>query len=98
MSNLIYFSVGSAWEISIKHNLGQIDLPHAPNKYIPANLARYKLILIDAKLEHTIRAGGLPIHHKDPFDRLLIAQAQIEALTIATPDRAFAAYDVERLW
>lgn len=97
-SNLIYFSVSSAWEISIKHNLRQLDLPETPDHYIPARIASYGLTLMDVTLAHAIRAGGLPIHHKDPFDRMIIAQAQIEGLAIATPDPAFAAYDVERFW
>ncbi len=97
-SNLIYLSVSSAWEISIKHNLGQLDLPDTPEKFVPERMVNYQLNLVEVTLAHAIRAGGLPLHHKDPFDRMIIAQAQIEGLVIATPDQAFAAYDVERLW
>ena len=97
-ANLIYLSVSSAWEISIKYNLGQIDLPFAPDRFVPERIDDYRLSLINVTLTHAIRAGGLPIHHKDPFDRMIIAQAQIEDLAIATPDAVFAAYDVERLW
>jgi PIN domain nuclease of toxin-antitoxin system len=97
-SNRIYLSASSAWEISIKHNLGQLDLPEPPAEYLSSRIGLHGLTLIEMTLDHAIRAGGLPIHHKDPFDRMLIAQAQVEGMSIATPDRAFAAYDVELFW
>jgi PIN domain nuclease of toxin-antitoxin system len=55
-------------------------------------------MLVEVGLVHALRAGSLPLHHKDPFDRMLIAQAEIEGLTIATPDRAFSPYGVPLLW
>jgi PIN domain nuclease of toxin-antitoxin system len=97
-SNVIYLSASSAWEISIKHSLGQLDLPEQPDRYIPSRIEIYQLTLLDMTLTHAIRAGGLPIHHKDPFDRMIIAQAQIEGFAVATPDTAFDAYDVDLFW
>jgi PIN domain nuclease of toxin-antitoxin system len=69
-----------------------------PERYIQTRIATYDLQLIDISLTHAIRAGSLPIHHKDPFDRMIIAQAQVEGLAIATPDKAFAPYHVEIFW
>ncbi len=96
--NRIWFSASSAWEIAIKFKLGQIVLPDPPERYIPARIASSSLRVIDIGLSASIRAGSLPLHHKDPFDRMLIAQAEIEGLTIATPDHAFAPYGVPLLW
>ncbi len=96
--NRIYLSVSSAWEIAIKYQLGQIELPSRPEVYIPARIPAYSLSLVEIRLLHAMRAGDLPILHKDPFDRMLIAQAEIEGLTIATPDRAFAPYGVPVIW
>jgi len=97
-TNVFYFSVSSAWEIAIKHKLGQIDLPEAPERYIQTRIMTYDLQLIDVSLGHALRAGSLPIHHKDPFDRMIIAQAQVEGLMVATPDKAFVPYDAEIFW
>lgn len=97
-SNLLYLSVSSAWEIAIKHQTGQLALPTPPDQYVPDRVARYRLMLVEVGLVHALRAGSLPLHHKDPFDRMLIAQAEIEGLTIATPDRAFSPYGVPLLW
>jgi len=96
--NEIYLSVSSAWEIAIKYKAGRLDLPGLPEKIIPKRLLDYSLKTLDIDLEHVLLAGELPLHHYDPFDRLLIAQAKIERLTIMTPDKAFGAYDVPLLW
>ncbi len=91
-------SVGSVWEIAIKHGLGRLDLPEPPDRYLPDRMAYYQIEGLDIGLQHVVMAGALPSHHNDPFDRLLIAQAIIEDLTILTPDRAFAPYGVKVMW
>lgn len=96
--NEIYLSASSAWEIAIKYKAGRLDLPNLPEKFVPDRLVRYRLGMLDIGLEHVLSAGALPLHHHDPFDRLLIAQAKIEKLTIVTPDRAFGAYGAQLLW
>lgn len=96
--NEIYFSVSSAWEIAIKYKVGRIDFPDVPEKVIPKRLLDYGLKTLDVGLEHVLSASALPLHHHDPFDRLLIAQATVEELTIMTPDKAFRAYGVPLLW
>lgn len=90
-----YFSAASAWEISIKVALGKLRLPEPAARYVPARCARFGTAVLAVTLDHALRAGGLPTHHRDLFDRMLIAQAQIERLPILTADRRFAAYDVE---
>ena len=97
-TNTLFFSAASAWEITIKHQLGRMGLPDPPNIYIPARAVIYDLEMIDIRMPHALLAGSLPLHHKDPFDRMLIAQAKIEELIVMTPDIAFAPYGVPLLW
>jgi PIN domain nuclease of toxin-antitoxin system len=96
--NEICFSASSAWEIAIKYKVGRLDLPEAPEKFISKRVLSYRLRMLDIGLKHVLLAGALPLHHHDPFDRLLIAQAKIEELAIVTPDKAFNAYGVPLLW
>ena len=96
--NVIYFSAASAWEISIKVGLGKLELPMEPERYIPRRLADQGMVPLAVELEHTLRLHRLPHLHRDPFDRLLVAQAQAERLTLATADPQILAYDVDVLW
>ena len=91
-------SVASAWEIAIKHERGRINLPLAPERYVPDLIRRHGFALLPVELGHALRAGALPDHHRDPFDRLLIAQSQIEDLPLVSADPAIGQYDVEVLW
>ncbi len=86
----VFVSAASGWEVAIKANLGKLDPPE------PLVLAVKEegFEPLPISLEHGERAGSLPLHHRDPFDRLLIAQAQLESLTLVSRDRAFDAYDV----
>ena len=90
-TNSILVSVASVWEIAIKRALGRLDFPL---EELDAVLARagFTHLLIDAG--HAIAAGGLPRHHADPFDRMLVAQSQAEGLALVSEDAAIAAYDV----
>ena len=96
--NDIFFSVVSIWEIAIKHRLGKARLPDDPERYVPLRIASYGLNVVDIKTPHGLRAGALPLHHKDPFDRMIIAQAELEDLVVMTPDEAFRPYGVPLLW
>lgn len=96
-SNTLMFSVASAWEIAIKYRLGKLPLPEPPNVFIPARLLRDGVVPFPIELTHAVHVANLPDHHSDPFDRLLIAQAQIEALCLITADTNFDAYDVQLL-
>ena len=83
-------SPASAWEIEIKRALGKLD---APNDLVQ-QVAGARFVPLSITLEHAVAAGGLPPHHRDPFDRMLIAQAQLEGLTIVTRDPRFQPYAV----
>ncbi len=90
-------SAASAWEIAIKHALGKLELPQAAEEYIPSTMSRTGMTPLPVHHRHALRVASLPAHHGDPFDRLLIAQAQLEQLPILTADRAFRLYDVETM-
>lgn len=87
-------SVASFWEVAIKSALGKLDAPAD----LPARVEDLGFELLPITSEHAWAVRELPHHHHDPFDRLLIAQAQVERLPILTADPAFAAYDVEAIW
>jgi PIN domain nuclease of toxin-antitoxin system len=96
-SNDVFVSAASAWEIAIKHQLGRITLPEPPAKYVPAKIVASGCTALPIEVGHTLRAGALPQHHRDPFDRLLVAQAQAMSIPLVTSDRAIAPYAVERI-
>jgi PIN domain nuclease of toxin-antitoxin system len=93
----LHLSAASAWEIAIKHSIGKLQLPEPPALYVPARLDATGVRPLGIDHVHALRVSTLPPHHRDPFDRLLIAQAQIEDLTILTSDPMFDAYDVPTL-
>jgi PIN domain nuclease of toxin-antitoxin system len=93
----LHLSAASAWEIAIKHALGKLRLPVTPAEYLRTRMARTRTIPLPIRHEHALRVGELPLHHRDPFDRILVAQAQLEGLRIMTADGRFSAYDVEIL-
>lgn len=97
-NNTVYFSAASSWEIAIKYGSGKLPLPQPPKEYIPSRLTSQGMSSLPIQHSHTLQAGDLPHHHRDPFDRLLIAQAQIEKLPIMTADEDFKSYDVEIIW
>lgn len=91
--NTPFVSAATAWEISIKRAQGRLESPDDLIETLEAGAIQTLPITID----HAVAAGALPRHHGDPFDRMLIAQAIAERLTIVTRDRRFAAYDVQLL-
>jgi PIN domain nuclease of toxin-antitoxin system len=91
----LYLSAASSWEISIKYRLGKLPLPDLPARFIPDRLMRDRIQFLPIQLHHTTRVAELPDHHLDPFDRLLVAQAQTEQLTIVSADPKLASYDVD---
>jgi len=93
--NVVYLSAASAWELAIKAALGKIELPEPVETYVPTRMARQGITALPITHSHALRVSILPPHHRDPFDRLLIAQALVESLPILTADAAFDRYDVE---
>lgn len=94
-SHTLYLSAASAWEISIKHGLGRLHLPEPPATYVPSRLAALGVHPLAIEPTHALRVSALPPLHRDPFDRILVAQGQEENLVILTADRAIEAYDVD---
>jgi PIN domain nuclease of toxin-antitoxin system len=96
-SHTLYLSAASAWEIAIKHGLGKLRLPEPPATYVPSRTAALGVLPLAIEHAHALRVATLPAHHRDPFDRLLVAQAQIEDLPVLTADPAIRAYGVETI-
>lgn len=92
--NLLYFSAASAWEIAIKSGLGKLRLPEPPVIYVPAQISALGVEPLPIEYQHALHVATLPAHHRDPFDRLLVAQAQLDDLAILTSDPLITAYDV----
>lgn len=90
----VFVSAVAAWEISIKTSIGKLVVPELISSALPA----LGLIELPITIAHAERAGALPAHHKDPFDRMLVAQASHEGLTLVTCDHVFQSYDVRVLW
>ena len=93
--NDVLISVASAWEIAIKAERGRLNLPLGAERYVPDLLRRFGFEALDVKLPHALHAGALPPHHRDPFDRLLVAQAQLEDMPLVTADPVIAMYDLD---
>jgi PIN domain nuclease of toxin-antitoxin system len=94
-SNDLYLSAASGWEIAIKYRLSKLRLPQPPDVYVPDRMRRSGTTPLSVEHAHALRVAHLPDHHRDPFDRLLIAQSQLLDVAIVTADDQFAAYDVE---
>jgi PIN domain nuclease of toxin-antitoxin system len=93
-ADIVFVSVASAWEAAIKVSLGRLELPDTIESGVLAS--GFEKLLIS--FSHAEQAAILPHHHRDPFDRMLVAQAKAEGLTLVTHDRLLAPYDVEILW
>ena len=96
--NEIFLSVASAWEISVKTRLGKLTLPSDVESFLPDQIQRNAISILPIGLAHALRVSRLPIHHRDPFDRMLVAQAQAEKLTLVTADASIRLYDVKLCW
>ena len=93
--NELVLSAASSWEIAIKHALGKLKLPGAPADLVPEWMTRTGVTPLAVLHRHALYVASLPPHHRDPFDRLLVAQAQIEDLAVLTADRQFDHYAVK---
>jgi len=96
--NVLYWSAASSWEVSIKYSLGRLSLPDVPERFLPFELAKNRVECLPIIDDHAFQAGQLPHHHRDPFDRMLIAQAQVESLVLVSDDRQLTLYDVKIQW
>jgi PIN domain nuclease of toxin-antitoxin system len=94
----VYLSAASSWELSIKMRLGKLNLPGSPAQIVPAYMAKQNLLSVAVTHLHAVKVYDLPPHHSDPFDRLIIAQAMVEGMTVLTSDRIFGKYPVDVVW
>lgn len=97
-TNELWLSVASVWEMGIKVALGKLPLPEPLDSYLPSRMAQLGVRALDIRAAHALQAASLPLHHRDPFDRMLIAQAQIEQMTVVTSDSQLKLYEVPLLW
>jgi PIN domain nuclease of toxin-antitoxin system len=97
-TNTVFLSIASVWEMAIKVSLGKLHLSQPFDLFMPNQLLLNDVTLLDIAVSHTMRVAMLPFHHRDPFDRLLIAQSQVEGMPLISADSIFDAYGVNRLW
>lgn len=97
-ANDCLLSVASAWELAIKASLGRLALDEEMDRFLPEQLALNGFGVLPIALEHALRVATLPFHHRDPFDRLLAAQALAEGIPVVSSDAVFRRYGVTRLW
>lgn len=96
--NEIVVSVASIWEVAIKSAKGKLTLPTDAKTFVDDRLRRHRWSTLAIQSGHVVRAAELPRFHGDPFDRVLIAQAQIEGLPLLSTDPLMSRYDVQTLW
>jgi PIN domain nuclease of toxin-antitoxin system len=96
--NEVFLSAASVWEISVKAAKGKLILPEPPAQYIPNRMGLYQFQPLPVQIVHAARVYDLPRHHDDPFDRLLIAQSQVESIPLVTVDTDIRKYELEVIW
>ena len=96
--NELFLSAATGWEIAVKAQLGRIKLPKEPHSFIAEQLRLNSIQSLPIHMSHALHIYSLPNHHRDPFDRMLIAQAQLEDLLILTMDPQIAMYQIKVIW
>ena len=96
-ANEIFLSVVSYWEICVKHSLGKLPLPDSPERYVPLQREKHRITSLSLDEAAVAKLVGLPAHHRDPFDRMLICQALARDWPIASSDPLFKQYPVKLL-
>jgi PIN domain nuclease of toxin-antitoxin system len=97
-ANDLVLSAASSWEIAIKYALGKLPLPEPPRAYVVSRMRSGGVEPLPVSHTHALQVADLPPHHRDPFDRLLVAQSQLEKLSLLTSDAIFEHYDVPLVW
>ncbi|NJK29104.1 MAG: type II toxin-antitoxin system VapC family toxin [Acaryochloris sp. RU_4_1] len=97
-TNEVWFSVASVWEMGIKVSIGKLPLPEPIDDYISTRMTQLGARSLKITASHALRVAALPLHHRDPFDRMLIAQTQVEDMTLVSADSTFNQYEVSLLW
>ncbi len=97
-ANTIYFSSAIAWEIAIKTQIGKLSLPDLPARFISEQIALHGFEELPITTAHALQIYTLPLLHRDPFDRVLVTQCQVEGFSILTTDSLIAQYGVSTIW
>jgi len=97
-ANDVYLSAASAWEIVVKHRLGRLPLPETPDRFVPRARDAHGIDRLDIDEAAALHVARLPDLHRDPFDRILVAQALLGGLVLVTPDEALRQYPAPTLW
>ena len=96
--NEIFISAATGWEIAIKSALGRLSVEGDPERFFPEQMTLNSFQALPIEMSHALHTFHLPDHHRDPFDRLLISQCQIEELPLVTKDPSIGKYEVEIIW
>ncbi len=96
--NELMLSAAVPWEIAIKESIGKLRLPCSVEEFVASRTAATRVTPLPITQVHAVASARLPLHHRDPFDRVLVAQARLERVPLVTTDEALDAYDVEILW
>ncbi|HYW22343.1 MAG TPA: type II toxin-antitoxin system VapC family toxin [Nodularia sp. (in: cyanobacteria)] len=91
-------SLASVWEMAIKHSIGKLNFQSSFNEFVEQQIIMNGIELLPIIIDHVVVVSSLPLHHRDPFDRLLIAQSIVENIPLLSADQIFDAYPIQRLW
>ena len=97
-NSLLHMSAASGWEIAVLRHLGRLHLPDEPERFVPEAMQELHVAPIPIGFSTAIAAAGLPLIHRDPFDRIIIAEAQKQKMTVLTKDAKFSAYAIPVMW
>jgi PIN domain nuclease of toxin-antitoxin system len=97
-SNDLYLSIASIWEIAIKVSIGKLRIAQPLEVFIPNQLSQNSISALSISVEHATHVASMEHHHRDPFDRMLVAQATVEQMPVISKDAALDAYGITRLW
>jgi PIN domain nuclease of toxin-antitoxin system len=96
--NEILLSAVTGFEIAVKYSLGKLHLTEPPREFVIHRMNANALTELPVSMTHALALQNMPLHHKDPFDRLLVAQAMVNQIPLLSADQQLSAYDIERLW
>lgn len=96
--NELFLSAVTGFEIAVKYNLGKLRLAESPKEFVVNRMNANALTELPVSMMHALLLQNLPLHHKDPFDRLLVAQAMVNQIPLLSADQQLSAYDIKRLW
>ena len=97
-NNDVLLSIASVWEMGIKHSIGKLTFELPFMTFVTLQMQQNSMEILNIRIEHLDVVANLPLHHRDPFDRLIISQTMVEQLPIVGVDKAFDSYAVRRLW